>query len=277
MTHHESPFDLKLALTIAEGAARTAGALIRKAYYLPRTIRDKGVNDLVTETDVASERTIVGILRNAFPNHNITAEEAGQHVNEFPGAPTWWVDPLDGTYNFVHAVPRFSVSIGCVDADKNVLVGVVYDPMFDECFCAVRGSGATCNGEPIAVSKAATLRESLAASGFAPDLRKTNNNRAEWSAFVERCQGMARMGSAAMDMCYVACGRFDLYWEYGPTAIDRSAGTLIVQEAGGKVTDCAGNPFDVIQAPCVLASNGRVHDEAVSVLIAARQSVGETR
>jgi len=118
------------------------------------------------------------------------------------------------------------------------------------------------------------LRESLAASGFAPDLRKTNSNRAEWSAFVERCQGMARMGSAAMDMCYVARGRFDLYWEYGSTAIDRSAGTLIVQEAGGTVTDCAGNPFDVIQAPCVLDSNGRVHDEAVSVLIAARQSVG---
>lgn len=270
-------FDLVNALQIAEGAARAAGALIRRAYYLPRKVKDKGVNDLVTETDVASERLITGVLRRAFPTHNIVAEEAGKHADHSPDAPTWWIDPLDGTYNFVHAVPRFGVSIGCVDRDKNVLVGVVYDPMFDECFCAVRGGGATRNGDPISVSEAAALRESLAASGFAPDLRKANNNRAEWSAFVERCQGMARMGSAALDMCYVACGRFDLYWEYGPTAIDRSAGTLIVLEAGGKVTDCVGNPFDVIAAPSVLASNGRVHAEAVSVLVAARQSVGETR
>lgn len=184
---------------------------------------------------------------------------------------TWWVDPLDGTYNFVHGVPRFSVSIGCVDANGDVLLGVVYDPMFEECFCAVRGGGATCNGEPMRVSRAIALRESLAASGFPADLRASHNNTAEWSAFVPRCQGMARMGSAALDLCYVASGRFDLYWEFGLAAWDMCAGVLIVQEAGGQVTDYLDQPFDVRKRGGLLASNSLVHDEALSIFYAVRQ------
>lgn len=263
-------FDPDLALAVAEGAARTAGALLRRAYYQPRQVQDKGINDLVTESDRASERLITNMLHTTFPDHNIGGEEGTRLRSS--GTLTWWIDPLDGTYNFVHGVPRFSVSIACVDPNNDVLVGVVYDPMFDECFCAVRGGGATCNGEPITVSLASALRDALAASGFPADLRISNNNTAEWAAFVPRCQGMCRMGSAALDLCYVACGRFDLYWEYGLATWDMAAGVLIAREAGGQVTDYAGQPFDVIRRGGLLSSNGKLHAEAISVLDAVRES-----
>jgi myo-inositol-1(or 4)-monophosphatase len=262
--------DLQLMLSVAEGAARSAGALLREAYWKPRKVTDKGVNDLVTESDVASEKKIVSLLHAAFPTMNIHGEE-GAHVTGT--APyTWWIDPLDGTYNFVHSVPRFSVSIACVDEMGEVIVGVVYDPMFDECFCAVKDGGATRNGETIGVSQAAALRDSLAASGFPADLRTTDNNTQEWAAFVPRCQGMCRMGSAALDLCYVATGRFDLYWEYGLATWDMGAGVLIAREAGGQVTDYTGQLFNVIQSGGLLASNGHVHAEALSVFASVRQS-----
>ena len=268
------PLDLDLALHVAEGAARAAGALIRRDYRLPRDTRDKGVNDLVTQTDVACEALIVGLLRAVYPTHAINGEESGNHAGAGWNTPTWWVDPLDGTYNFVHGVPRFSVSIACIDSSGKVQVGVVYDPMFEELFAAVRGRGATCNGSPIYVSSAPRLRDSLAASGFKGNLTSENNNRAEWSAMVERCQGMARMGSCALDLCYVAAGRFVLYWEFGPTAIDRAAGTLNLLEAGGHMTDVDGRPFHAVDSPSILASNGRIHDEALAVLTDARRSIG---
>ena len=166
---------------------------------------------------------------------------------------------------------RFSVSLGCIDANGDVLVGVVYDPNFDECFRAVRGQGVTCNGERISVSSAPRLRDSLAASGFPGDLRATDNNTVEWAAFVSRCQGMCRMGSAALDLCYVASGRFDLYWEHGLAPWDMCAGVLIVREAGGKVTDYLGQTFYVHKRGGLLASNGKIHDEAVSVMESVRK------
>lgn len=267
--------DLDLFLAVAEGAARTAGALIRRDFQLPRDVRYKGFNDLVTQTDVATEELILKLISAAFPTHRIASEESGVHDGAQTNSLTWWVDPLDGTYNFVHGVPRFSVSIACADADGNVLVGVVYDPMLDECFKAVKGRGATCNGQPIKVSTAPDLQRSLAASGFAGDLRTTNNNRAEWSAFVGRCQGIARMGSCALDLCYVASGRFDLYWEYGPTAIDRAAGALILLEAGGRLSDVMGNPYHVVDSASTLATNGLVHIEAVAVLAQALNSINQ--
>jgi myo-inositol-1(or 4)-monophosphatase len=265
--------DLDPLLTVAEGAARAAGALIRRDFQLPRNVRYKGVNDLVTGTDVSSENLILKMIRAAFPAHRIASEESGIHAGAQTDSLTWWVDPLDGTYNFVHGVPRFSVSIACANADGRVLVGVVYDPMFDELFMAAQRRGATCNGQPIKVSSAPDLQHSLAASGFAADLRKTNNNRAEWSAFVERCQGMARMGSCALDLCYVASGRFDVYWEYGPTAIDRAAGALIVLEASGRLSDVEGHAYHVVDSTSTLASNGLVHDEALTVLKRARSTI----
>ncbi len=264
---------LDVLSAVAEGAARAAGAILRHDYRLPREVRYKSFNDMVTRTDVASEELILKLLRTAFPTQRIVSEETGTHEGSGEDGLNWWVDPLDGTYNFVHGVPRFSVSIACTDADGKVLVGVVYDPMFDELFSAVRGQGATCNRVPIHVSSAPDLQHALAASGFSGDLRPTNNNRAEWSAFVGRCQGMARMGSCALDLCYVACGRFDLYWEYGPTAIDRAAGALIVLEAGGRLSDVPGNPYHAIDSPSTFASNGLVHEEALAVLAQARASV----
>ncbi len=273
MAHTEAAgLDLALAVEVAEATARAAGALLRQGFKRPRKVEDKGVNDLVTETDRASEALAFDLLQHAFPNCNIAGEEGVRPATTAgPDAPTWWIDPLDGTYNFVHGVPRFSVSLGCIDSSGEVLVGVVYDPNFDECFRAVRGQGATCNGERISVSSAARLRDSLAGSGFPADLRATDNNTAEWSAFVPRCQGMCRMGSAAMDLCYVASGRFDLFWEYGLAPWDMSAGVLIVREACGKVTDYYGQPFDVHRRGGLLASNGKVHAEAVSVLESVRK------
>jgi myo-inositol-1(or 4)-monophosphatase len=273
MGHIEAAgLDLTLAVEIAEGTARAAGALIRQAFRRPRKVEDKGVNDLVTETDRASEALAHDLLRHAFPACNIAGEEGVRPATSSPvNAPTWWIDPLDGTYNFVHGVPRFSVSLGCVDSNGDVLVGVVYDPMFEECFRAVHGQGATCNGERIGVSSATRLRDSLAASGFPADLRATDNNTAEWAAFVQLCQGMCRMGSAALDLCYVASGRFDLFWEYGLAPWDMSAGVLIVREAGGQVTDYDRQPFDLHKRGGLLASNGKVHAEAVSVLQSVRK------
>ncbi len=267
--------DLRLAAHIAEGAARAAGALIRRAFDQPRTISDKGVNDLVTDTDVASEWLLSEILHTAFPTWRVAGEEGARlnpSLDDDDNPLTWWIDPLDGTTNFVHSIPRFSVSLGMVDAHGNVLVGVVYDPMRDDCFCAVRGDGATHNGVPIRVSPTTTLRGALAASGFPGDLRATDNNTAEWAAFVSRCQGMVRMGSAALDLCYIACGRFDVYWEYGLATWDMCAGVLIAQEAGGRVTDYTGQPFNVLQRGGLLATNGLLHAEALDVLNSARKS-----
>lgn len=267
--------DLELLRSTAEGAARTAGALVRRAFRQPRPARFKGLNDLVTETDEASEALIVRILRAAFPTHTIKGEESGSHAGSDTQGLTWWIDPIDGTYNFVHGVPRFGISIACTDGAGVPLAGVVYDPMLDELFSAIRGQGARCNGEPIRVSGTPDLQNALAASGFAGDLRKTNNNRAEWCAFVERCQGMARMGSAALDLCYVASGRFDLYWEYGPTALDRAAGALIALEAGARLSDVDGSAYHVVDSPSTLASNGLVHDEALAVLAGVRATIQE--
>ena len=268
-SHENVDFDVSLALSVAEGAARSAGALLREAYWKPRQVMDKGVNDLVTESDRASEQMIVRVLHATFPMMSIVGEEGAHITGSDPF--TWWIDPLDGTFNFVHSVPRFSVSIACVDASGEVLAGAVYDPMFNECFLASKGAGATRNGVPIVVSQAARLRDSLAASGFPADLRTTDNNTQEWAAFVPRCQGMCRMGSAALDLCYVAAGRFDLYWEYGLATWDMAAGVLIAREAGGSVTYYTGQPFDVIKSGGLLSSNGRVHAEALEVFEAVRQ------
>jgi myo-inositol-1(or 4)-monophosphatase len=264
-------FDLTIAAQVAEGAARVGGALIRHDFSLPRKVRDKGLNDLVTETDVASETAIVNILHAAFPTHNIMAEEKGAHVSSHSPY-TWWIDPLDCTINFVHGVPRVGVSIACVDDQANPLVGVIYDPMAGDLFRGTLGGGATVNNDPIHVSQAARLRDSLVASGFPGDLRTEDNNAPEWSAFVPRSRNMARMGSSAIDTAYVASGRFDVYWEYaGPPLLDRIAGMLLIQEAGGKVTDCDGKPFNFLVSECILATNGLVHDEALDVLKSVRE------
>lgn len=264
-------YPLDLMLYVAEGAARAAGAILRRKYDLPRNVRDKHLNDLVTDADTESEALCRAVLRAAFPDHNIAGEEEGEDLR-YPDAPTWWIDPLDGTYNFVHGVPRFSVSIACLAPDDQVLVGAVCDPMFGETFTAAAGHGAHCNGRPIRVSETSQLRSALVASGFPANLRTTDNNTAEWAAFVSRTQGVARMGSAALDLSYVACGRFDVFWEYGLAEWDMSAGVLIVREAGGTVTHYDGSPFDLHKHGGLLSSNSLLHAEAISVLQSVRNS-----
>jgi myo-inositol-1(or 4)-monophosphatase len=267
--------DLHYALLVAQSAARDAGALLRENFWKPRTITDKGTNDLVTESDVASEKIVSEQLRKYFPQCKVAGEE-GTRIGE--GEWTWWIDPLDGTYNFVHGVPRFSVSIALVNGNtaNDVQVGVVYDPMFDEMFWAIKGQGAmrkanTRAADPIHVSKATRLRDALVASGFPASLKTTFNNTHEWSAFVPLTQGMARMGSAALDLCSVACGRFDIYWEFGLAPWDMSAGVLIAQEAGGRVTQYDGVPYLLTPPSGLLATNGYLHDDAVRVITDARK------
>lgn len=258
-----------LSLPIAEGAARAAGALIRRNY---RRLRNADSKTLLEQTNQASENIIARTLRAAYPGSQVASEEGiqlpitPQHDNL-----TWWIDPLDGESNFAHGVPRFSVSVACINNQTNeILLGVVYDPMADECFCAVRGNGATCNGEPIQVSRTETLSDSLVASGFPIGPRTENNNIAEWSAFVPRCQGIVSMESTALDMCYVASGRFDVYWESELAIWDITAGVLIVEEAGGRVTDYAGKPVELTLPVHVLASNRTLHAEAIETLATAR-------
>ena len=259
--------DLALAAQVAEEAACRAGALIQKAFKLPRQIERKGIIDLVTDTDKASEALIANILHNAFPTCNIVGEEGARYRSTSTATPfVWWIDPLDGTYNFVRGIPRFCVSMGCTDPAGNALVGVVYDPMFDECFRAVRGGGATCNGAPIGVSLTSQLQEALAASGSPPEPQTANDHTTVWSVFMSRCRAMAWMGSAALDLCYIASGRFDVYWEYGLAPWDVCAGVLIVREAGGLVTDYQGQSFDISRGGQLLASNSRLHSEALGIL-----------
>lgn len=257
-----------LSLPIAEGAARAAGALIRRNY---RRLRSADSHELLEQTNQASENIIARTLRAAYPGSHVASEEGiqlpitPQHDNL-----TWWLDPLDGESNFAHGVPRFSVSVACLNNQTNeILLGIVYDPMMDECFCAVRGNGATCNGEPIKVSRTETLTDALVASGFPIGPRTENNNTAEWSAFVPRCQGIVSMESTALDMCYVAAGRFDMYWESDLAIWDIAAGALIVEESGGRLTDYSGNPVELNAPVHVLATNRTLHAESIEVLASA--------
>ena len=257
-----------LSLPIAEGAARAAGALIRRNF---RRLRSADGKELMEQTNLASENIIARTLRAAYPGSHVASEEGIQ----LPVTPqhdnlTWWIDPLDGEVNFAHGVPRFSVSIACINNRTNeILIGVVYDPIADECFCAVKGNGATVNGEPIKVSRTETLGESLVASGFPAGPRTEHNNVAEWSAFVPLVQDIVSMESTALDMCYVAAGRFDIYWESELAVWDVMAGLLVVEEAGGRVTDYSGQPVALNAPVQVLATNRTLHANAVETLALA--------
>ena len=201
--------DLNKALAVADDLAHRAGALLRDAAQRPRHIDYKGVINLVTESDRASEALIVGELRSAYPDHGIVGEE-GSSVTPTGEGYRWHVDPLDGTTNFAHGIPHFSVSIGLSDPNGVPLLGLVYDPMRDECFSAIKGQGATLNDKTIHVSVETELIRCVLSTGFPYD-RSTNpdNNTTEWFNFLMRAQTVSRMGSAALDLCYVAAGRFD--------------------------------------------------------------------
>jgi len=251
-------FDLAVAI------AREAGALARSRFHEPRTIRTKSSEiDLVTDVDHAIDALVRERIRAARPRDAMLTEEGGGA--DGASGVRWVVDPLDGTTNYAHAFPAFSISVG-VEVDGRREVGVVYDPMRDELFAARRGAGATLNGAPMRVSPIADLKRALLATGFAYDVhQKRTPNLEHFERFVGRAQAIRRMGSAALDFAYVACGRFDGYWEMHLAPWDVAAGLLLVEEAGGRTTDFDGGPPPASGAR-IVASNGRVHEAMLDVL-----------
>lgn len=252
--------------------SRQAGATLMEFFRAPIEESVKGaLTDIVTPADKAAEKQIVGELLSVYPEHYIVGEEggdAGVRIEE--AAYRWYVDPLDGTVNFAHKFPHFSTSITLTDADMNLLVGVVYDPNRDELFSAIKGKGAWLNGEAIHVSDKKSLGESIVCSGFPYDKwTSPDNNLAEWSRFVTRTRGVRRLGSAALDSCYVACGRLDGYWEAKINAWDIAAGVLIVKEAGGQASDYrGGTQASILTERNILVSNGIIHQAMVDLLTA---------
>lgn len=244
-------------------AARRAGALLRDRLGTVLQVRHKGVVDLVTDVDDESERLVRGMIQAAFPSHSILGEEGGATVGG-DARFRWIVDPLDGTTNYAHGFPFFCVSIG-LEVEGELGLGVVYDPTRDELFLGRRGQGATLNDRPLAVSPEPELGQALLATGFPYDRRLLPRALAgfEWMSLQSRA--VRRAGSAALDLCYVACGRFDGYWEYEVMPWDMAAGALLVQEAGGRVTMVDGSPFSV-ECGEVLASNGALHAVMVEAL-----------
>jgi myo-inositol-1(or 4)-monophosphatase len=254
-------------LRVATDAARRAGDLLRRELHGPRRIAFKGSpTNLVTEMDARAEILIVETLRSTFPDDAILAEEGGSTAGR--SGRRWIIDPLDGTTNYAHGVPIFAVSIALEDAD-GVTVGVVYDPNQGELFTAERGGGAFVNGRPLRVSSVATLDASLLTTGFPYNVRETaENNFREYTAFSLRSQGVRRMGSAVIYLAYVAAGRLEGYWELRLGAWDAAAGSLMVEEAGGRVTSVTGGRLD-LDAPSIVASNGLIHDAMLRTLAEA--------
>ncbi len=250
-------------IRIAEELAREAGGLLLDRFGTDFEVSHKGEVNLVTEVDLAAEALIVSRLRSTFPDHFILAEE--NFSERKSGSHIWIIDPLDGTTNYAHGFPAFAVSIG-LEIDGQLTCGAVYNPMLNEMFTAWRGGGAYCNGKSIRVSTTASLDKSLLSTGFPYDIRTSeNNNLDHFRSFALRAQGVRRAGSAALDFCSVAAGRFDGFWEISLHPWDCAAGYLMIREAGGKVTDFQGKEGSIYK-PEMVASNGLIHEEMLAVL-----------
>ena len=248
---------------VAIRAARRAGLLLKRRLDQKRQIRYKGAVNLVTEMDLLAEKVIVSEIRKHYPDHSLLAEEDTDLRGDSPYR--WVIDPLDGTTNYAHGFPVFSVSIA-LEKEGKVILGVVYDPTREELFVAKKGKGTRLNGRKIHVSSTPKLSGCLLATGFPYDLRETAaDNFDHFHNFALRAHAVRRAGSAALDLCYVAAWRFDGFWDMRLGPWDMAAGSLIVQEAGGKITDFLGNPVD-LDGKHVLASNGKVHGEMMKVL-----------
>lgn len=248
-------------LTTAVQIAREAGALLAQLFKRPQEISYKRTSDLVTEADRRSEALIIERLRSYFPKHAVVSEEGGGQRTDSDYC--WYVDPLDGTTNFAHGFPVFCVTLGLAYRGE-VIAGVVYDPFREEVFTAERGAGAYLNYKRIYVSKITNLSESLLATGFPPFATNHDLNIQFYFRFTQLSHGIRRAGSAALDLCSVAAGRFEGFWELKLNPWDKAAGSLLVTEAGGRVTDLAGAPFDLL-ADEIFASNGFVHDPMCQV------------
>ncbi len=250
-------------LSTAQNAARQAGAHILRARPELGQINYKGRVDLVTNVDRESEAIILEVIRSKYPDHAILAEESGS--KPVSGDWRWVVDPIDGTTNFVHGYPFFCVSIA-VQFRQQTIVAVVFDPVQDEMFSALLGQGAYLNGKVLKVSTTPVLSKALLATGFPYEMGDRWHRAMDYfKLFYYRTRGVRRDGAAALDLCYVAAGRFDGFWEYDLKAWDVAAGMLLVTEAGGKVSDFCGNPGDIDDGQ-LLASNGFIHFSMIEVL-----------
>jgi myo-inositol-1(or 4)-monophosphatase len=240
-----------------------AGGILNNKFGKVKKIDFKGEINIVTEADCISQDFIKKSIKEKFPDHSILSEEDLEIHSSSPYR--WIVDPLDGTTNFAHGLPIFAVSIA-LEFDGEIFAGVVYNPVLKELFWAEKGRGAYLGRKKIKVSETESLSRALLATGFPYDIREDpNNNLNHFSKFALKAQAIRRLGSAALDLCYVACGRFDGFWELKLFPWDVSAGILIVEEAGGKITDFKGFPTDIYSKE-IVASNGKIHDEMIEVL-----------
>lgn len=260
-----SSIEYQTITQIAILAAKQGGAILldyaKKGFKVHK--KEQAI-DLVTEADLHAEKVIIATIQHAFPEHQILSEEQGRQ--DTPDHPIKWIiDPLDGTTNFTHGFPMYNVSIG-VEHEGTCILGVIYDPTRDELFLGQQGRGATLNDTPIHVSTAPKLAEALLVTGFPYDVHTaTDNNLKECCALTLRARGMRRTGTAALDLCYIACGRLDGFWELKLKPWDTAAGKVIVEEAGGTITNYLGEPYS-IYGDTLIATNGLIHQEMIEVL-----------
>jgi myo-inositol-1(or 4)-monophosphatase len=253
-------------LNFAIQTARDAGQVLLEKFGRNIKVSKKGDINLVTEADLASERLIVERIRSYYPRHSILAEESGESLVAVEGENAWkWIiDPLDGTTNYAHGYPCFCITLA-LEHNGEIVLGVTYDPTRDELFAAEKGQGASLNGRKIRVSDEENLGDALIVTGFPYDLAQRENFARHLTEFLLKSRGVRRDGSAAIDMAYVACGRFDGFWEEGLNPWDVAAGLLLITEAGGRVSYYDDTPFS-IYAPPICASNGLIHAQMLEVL-----------
>jgi myo-inositol-1(or 4)-monophosphatase len=255
--------DLEKIRDVGLAAATRAGDILLKHWGKAHTVQKKGAIDLVTEADIASEKAVTEIIRSVFPEHSIHAEESG--ISQKSGPYKWIIDPLDGTTNFAHSLPDFAVSIAFA-CDGEPVFGLVLNPVTEELFCGMQDYGATLNGHLIHVSSTKDIGEALLVTGFPYDLQ---SHIQPIMRRVERClkasQGIRRLGSAALDLCYVACGRFEGFWEQNLSPWDTAAGVVIAREAGAKISDFVDQPYS-IEKKEILATNGLIHESMTRLL-----------
>ena len=244
--------------------AKEAGQILREGYGQIHQVTNKSSIDLVTEIDQQSEDFLTARILQKYPHHTIIGEENGTQ-NGHTADLVWYIDPLDGTSNYVHGLPIFSVSIA-FSRQGQIELGVVYDPILDECFSAERGHGAFLNGQPIHTAQVQELLQAMLVTGFPYDVHQTHTNIKEFTHFVLRAQAVRRLGSAALDVCYIANGRLDGYWEYKLRPWDVAAGILILEEAGGRVSQLDGTPLELTQYINLVAANPELHKKMLEVL-----------
>jgi myo-inositol-1(or 4)-monophosphatase len=267
-----STCNLKELSELTQAIAREAGALLKSRVGKIKNIDYKGAYNIVTDVDKASEKMIIEAIQKNYPDDGLLGEEGGAVIAQKSNR-RWIIDPLDGTTNYAHSYPFFAVSIG-VEEDNKMVVGVVYNPMADEMFVAEKGGGAFLNGVKLQVSKEGSLENSLLATGFPPDtVNNMHNNLESFKYLTNQCHGVRRDGSAALDLCFVAAGRLDGFWERKLSPWDVAAGSLIVEEAGGTVTNLDGGFMELAKGN-ILASNGLIHEQVIAGLEKVKQEIG---